>query len=114
GMGGATQWYARMTRATGLAGLGRWNRTTTPFETATAVARRLPGSKDSAMLIAQRYAEEHYAGRIPTKADAAETRTAWMKLRKLVVQSALPGNRRKDRKTAEDAPPIQPRGRRQR
>ncbi|MHB8645242.1 MAG: transglutaminase-like domain-containing protein, partial [Thermomicrobiales bacterium] len=34
GMGGATQWYARMTRATGLTGLIRWNRTTTPFETA--------------------------------------------------------------------------------
>ncbi len=112
GMGGATQWYARMARATGLAGLIRWNQTTTPFETAASVAQRLPGSRDSAMLIARRYAEEQYAGRPPDAADA-ETRTAWMKLRKLVVQSALPGNRRKDRKV-EEAAPIQPRGRRQR
>jgi len=114
GMRGATQWYARMTRATGLAGLGRWNPTTTPFETATVVVQRLPGSKDAAMLIARRYAEEQYAARPPTEAGAAETRTAWMKLRKLVFQSALPSNRRKARKTIEDAPPIQPRGRRQR
>jgi transglutaminase-like putative cysteine protease len=114
GMSGATQWYARMTRATGLAGLIRWNRTTTPFETAAAVAQRLPGSKDAAMLIAQRYAEERYAGHPPDAADTAETRTAWMRLRKLVVQSALPGNRRKDRKNAEVVPPIQPHGRRQR
>lgn len=114
GLGGAAQWYARMTRATGLTGLIRWNRTTTPFETAAAVAQRLPGSKDSAMLIARRYAEEQYAGRPPDAAAAAETRTAWMRLRTLVVQSALPGNRRKDRPKTDTAPPIQPRGRRQR
>lgn len=114
GMGGATQWYARMARATSLAGLIRWNRTTTPFETAASVAQRLPGSKESAMLIARRYAEEQYAGRPPDAADAAETRTSWMRLRKLVIQSALPGNRRKNRMEMEAAPPIQPRGRRQR
>jgi len=114
GMGGAGQWYARMTRATRLTGLIRWNQTTTPYETAASVAQRLPGSKDAAMLIAQRYAEEQYAGRPPDAADAAETRTAWMRLRTLVLQSALPGNRRKDRKSADAAPPIQPHGRRQR
>ncbi|MHB8644782.1 MAG: hypothetical protein ACYDAR_03205, partial [Thermomicrobiales bacterium] len=68
----------------------------------------------AAMLIARRYAEEQYAARAPDTAGATETRTAWMRLRKLVVQSALPGNRRKNRENPDAAPPIQPRGRRQR
>ena len=114
GMSGATQWYARMTRATGLTGLARTSRTTTPYETATAVGQRLPGSKDAALLIARRYAEEQYGSRPPEPSDAIEVRSAWMRLRKLIVQSALPGNRRKLRREAESLPPIQPRGRRQR
>jgi hypothetical protein len=114
GMSGATQWYARMTRATGLAGLARTSRTTTPYETATVVAQRLPGSKDAALLIARRYAEEQYGARPPEPSDAVEVRSAWMRLRKLIVQSALPGNRRKMRQEAEGLPPVQPRGRRQR
>lgn len=114
GMTGATQWYARMARASGLAGLGRWSRSTTPYETATAVAQRLPGSRDSALLIARRYAEEQYGNRPPDTAAANEVRSAWMRLRTLIVQSALPGNRRRIRKEAEAAPAIQPRGRRQR
>ncbi len=113
GMSGATQWYARMTRATGLTGLFRSNATTTPFETAAAVAQRLPGSKDAAMLIARRYAEERYADRPPGESEATETRSAWVNLRKLIVQSVLPRNRRKNRPT-ESAPQFQPRGRRQR
>ena len=114
GMAGARPWYARMTRATGLAGLGRWSRTTTPFETAAAVAHRLPGSRDAAMTIARRYAEEQYGGHAPEAEEVAESKAAWLRLRTLIVQSALPGNRRRDRKEAESAPPIQPRGRRQR
>jgi hypothetical protein len=103
-----------MTRATGLAGLARTSRTTTPYETATVVAQRLPGSKDAALLIARRYAEEQYGARPPEPSDAVEVRSAWMRLRKLIVQSALPGNRRKMRQEAEGLPPVQPRGRRQR
>ena len=114
GMSGATQWYARMTRATGVAGLARSGPSTTPYETAATVAQRLPGSKDAALLIARRYVEEQYGNRPPEPTDAVEVRSAWMRLRKLIFQSALPGNRRKLRQEAETAPPIQPRGRRQR
>lgn len=114
GMSGSSQWYARMTRAMGLAGLVKSSSTTTPFETAAAVAQRLPGSKDSAMLIARHYAEEQYAARPPTERDATEVRSAWLRLRKLVVQSVLPRNRRKTRAAVTTEAPIQPKGRRQR
>lgn len=115
GMTGATQWYARMTRATGLTGIARTSQTTTPFETAAAVAQRLPGSKDAAMVIARQYAEERYADRPSDEKTATEGKSAWMTLRKLVVQSALPGNRRKkERAVVDERPAIQPRGRRQR
>lgn len=112
GMTGAAPWYARMTRAVGLAGLTRATMTTTPFEAAAAVAHRLPGSREPAMTIARQFAEERYAGR---PGDGAASKSAWMQLRRLVLQSALPGNRRKrERAAATDEPAIQPRGRRQR
>jgi hypothetical protein len=112
GMTGAAPWYARMMRAVGFAGLTRATMTTTPFEAAAAVAHRLPGSRDPAMVIARQFAEERYAGR---PGDGAASKSAWMQLRRLIVQSALPGNRRKrERAAASDEPAVQPRGRRQR
>lgn len=112
GLSGAAPWYARMMRAAGVTGLARAGATTTPFEAAAAVAHRLPGSREPAMTIAQQYAEERYANR---PGDAAASKNAWMHLRRLIVQSALPGNRRRDRTAAvNETPAINPRGRRQR
>lgn len=111
GLAGAAPWYARMMRAAGVTGLTRAGAATTPFEAAAAVAHRLPGSREPAMTIARQYAEERYANR---PGDAAASKNAWMQLRRLIVRSALPGNRRRDRTAADETPAITPRGRRQR
>lgn len=117
GVSGSGQWYARMTRSAALVGLTRPTRATTPLEVAAAVGQRLPGSKDAAQLIARQYMEERYAGVAPDAKAMKEGQSSWLRLRRLIVQSVLPKRRRTAARpivaAPDDAPAINPRGRRQ-
>ena len=76
GLAPAAQWYARLQRSARWLGVPN-ARAATPFETAEAIGARLPDGKPAAMTIAQRYAEEQYAGRPPAPTDLHILRDAW-------------------------------------
>ncbi len=76
GLAPAAQWYARLQRSARWLGVPN-ARAATPFETAEAIGARLPDGKPAAMTIAQRYAEEQYAGRPPAPTDLDGLRGAW-------------------------------------
>jgi transglutaminase-like putative cysteine protease len=76
GLAPAAQWYARLQRSARWLGVPN-ARAATPFETAEAIGARLPDGKPAAMTIAQRYAEEQYAGRPPAPTEVEGLRGAW-------------------------------------
>lgn len=112
GLTGWGQWYGRMTRAARLAGLTKPTQATTPLEVAAAVSHRLPATRKTAALLAERYAAERYAGAKPDSDAAVAGRSAWRELRAQIARSLLPRNRAAAAPTAPETPAVRPRGRR--
>ncbi len=88
GLAPAAQWYARLQRSARLLGVPH-ARAATPYETAAAIAERIPEGRDAAWAIAHGYAEEQYAGRPPHPASAAHLRAAWNDLRAYTLRARL-------------------------
>ncbi|HEX5502159.1 MAG TPA: transglutaminase domain-containing protein, partial [Thermomicrobiales bacterium] len=74
------QFYARVTRAGGLAGVRR-PPGTTPYEYARAVGEAVPGTRRSLDRIAETYVRERYGGRSPSPQEVRLVRRAWLTVR---------------------------------
>ncbi len=82
------RWYFRLQRSAGLLGV-RQPQAATPYELAEALGERLPAARGAATVIAHRYAEEQYAGRLETAWDEHWLRRAWEALRADALRTAL-------------------------
>ncbi len=112
GLVGYGRWYGRMTRAARLTGLVKTSATTTPQEMATAVGHRLPATRETATMLAERYAAERYAGEKPDSDAMLKGRGAWHAMRGQFLRGLVPRNRGAAAPTAPEIPAIRPRGRR--
>lgn len=80
GLRPAARWYYRLQRGAKWLGVPH-HRAATPYETAQAIAERLPVDDGAAMAIAHRYAEAQYAGRPPSGQDELWLQRAWLAIR---------------------------------
>lgn len=87
------QFYARVTRAGGLAGVRR-QPGATPYEYARAVGEAVPGTRRSLDRIAETYVRERYGGRSPTPQEVRLVQRAWLTVRGALLRSVFSLRRR--------------------
>ena len=88
GLSPTGQFYARMTRSGGLAGV-RPPPGTTPYEYAREVSRAVPGTRRSLDQIAGLYVREQYGGETPTVQEVRLVRRAWLTFRAALLRSIV-------------------------
>ncbi|HUZ02624.1 MAG TPA: transglutaminase domain-containing protein [Thermomicrobiaceae bacterium] len=88
GMTPAARFFTKVERGAGWGGVPA-DPSMTPFEYASIVGRRMPGSRQHVQVLAELYVRERYGTRPPTSAELSRARTAWLRLRSLIVRYAL-------------------------
>lgn len=95
GLSPTSQFYARMTRSSALAGV-RPPPGATPYEFARVVGARVPEAQRSLDRIADSYVRERYGGQRPTTQELRLVQRAWLTLRGALLKSLVNPRRRRD------------------
>ncbi len=88
GLSSSSQFYARMTRSSQLAGV-RPPPGTTPYEWARVVGERVPDAQRSLDQIANLYVREQYAGQQATQQELRLAQRAWLTIRSALLRSVV-------------------------
>ncbi len=90
GLTPATQFFTKAQRSASWGGVPVKS-SMTPYEYASMIGDRVPGSRQHVNLLAELYVRERYGGHAPESQEIGRARHAWLRLRGLMIKYLLVG-----------------------
>ncbi len=90
GLTPATQFFTKAQRSASWGGVPVKS-SMTPYEYASMIGDRVPGSRQHVNLLAELYVRERYGGQTPESQEIGRARHAWLRLRGLMIKFLLVG-----------------------
>jgi hypothetical protein len=88
GLSPTTQFYTKVQRAASWGGVPV-RASMTPYEYASSVSQEIPGARPHVRLLADLYVRERYSARDIDQNELTRARSAWLRLRGLLLRYAL-------------------------
>lgn len=88
GLSAASRFFMRMDRAASWIGIPS-RPSMTPYEYATMIAKRIPGSEPDVRFLADLYVRERYGRQPATESELGKARQSWLHLRELFIRHLL-------------------------